>query len=117
MKTLTKKFKDLFFPCVYTDRKRLLKAIEDDSYEIDTDFYTDGTELITREIEYFDGWINLDFTIERIANPYNDPMYDDSIDERIVGIELKVYNQYDELVKDGLTYSEIYNAIKHLVNY
>lgn len=111
MKSLLKKL----FPSVYTNKSKLLKAIHDFSHNYRLD-YGNEFEEIRFEIEYYDGWIDLDFTIERTANPFRDPVYADRIEETIIGIDIVVYDQDANEVEHNLTYQEIYNAIKHLVN-
>lgn len=116
MKTLINKIKKHPLICPFTNKEKILKAIEYDSYFIDTFGDREGVKQITRNIKYHGGYIDLELTVEFIEEYHTDPFYSYSTELTIVGIDVTIYNQYQEIVEHDFTYKEVYNAIKEIEN-
>ena len=116
MKTLINKIKRHPLICPFTNKNKILKAIEYDSYFINTFGEREGVKEITRKIKYHGGYIDLEITVEFIEEYHTDPFYSYTTDLTIVGIDVTIYNQCKEIVEHNLTYQEIYKAIKEIEN-
>ena len=116
MRTLINKLKQHTLISPFKNKKKILKAIEYDSYFIDTFGDREGVKNVIREIKYHGGYIDLNITIEFIEEYHTDPFYSYTTQPTIVGIDVTVYNQYKKMVEHTLTYQEIYKAIKEIEN-
>lgn len=116
MKTLINKIRKHPLICQFTNKGEILKAIEYDSYFIDTFGDREGVKHIARKIKYHGGYIDLEITVEFIEEYHTDPFHSYSTELTIIGIDVTIYNQYQEIVEHDFTYQEIYNAIKEIEN-